>query len=744
MSKLINGFITSIDIYSIGVNLNYKQSEKQKSFFGGFISILTFGIIGLVLWEYGKELYIKKNPIVIQSQRQIIQAQRVQVDKNNIIMMVGIQDQFSKSFVDPSYFTVKAVIQQLVQTTDPNTGQVNKSLKQYDREISACNLDDVGIEDLKPYFSSFKYSDYFCLKSRNQDEQNYIEGDFDEQSFSQIYIYIQKCTNSTDQGSVICKSPDQINNVMGNTKISLYLSDQLIVPTSFEQPFQNKGINLFSTISTYFQKEIQLYYTNSYIDTDQGIFYPDIYQIRGFSFVTQSEVIYHDQSNTICRVLLRLRKQKEDYMQRRYEKVLDVTAQVGGLLKIITMIGAILLGPFQRLYYNKNLVNQLFSFQLNEITNENKNEQPQLISEEQNSDKQQKQSQQVQETNEIIKQVPDIQRDQSINANQLVFSQSNKKSKIKNAMKIFDTSQQTIQYKFFDYLKHFFCSKRKALKSKKILLDYSIKKLNQNLDILHILNKMIEIDKLKYLIFDEDQMKLFEFIPKPKIGLNDIEIDGQKEFTSSQNTNIISKNKQRNSHNYYFQADKTSEEKAKDAQLSFLKIYQKKNKSKIDEKLINTIDPNMIKSINSNNNLVSKLLTPVSLNSSMDISVPHYNSYNNCQIYSNQTQNHQSKKQTHFRLNQLYQNTPDNVLSQQRSQDVATIEQQQQQHNDENSVIDSCFITDYEATGINLVKNNTNFFDQSPIITQNREKNNNSQVSKLEEIQQSKLLGDFN
>ncbi|KAL4429641.1 hypothetical protein ABPG74_017050 [Tetrahymena malaccensis] len=719
MSKFIKNIISQLDIYSIGVNLNYKQQEKQKSFFSGLISILTFGIIGLILWEYGKELYQKKNPFIIQSQRQIVQAQRIQVDKNNIIMMVGIQDQLSKSFVDPSYFTVKAVMQYLVQSTDSKTGQVIKKLVSSEREITACSLDDVGIDDLKPYFSSFQYTDYFCLKSTNQDDKSYIEGDFDEQSFSQIYIYIQKCTNSTELNSVICKSSDEINSVMGNTKISLYLSDQLIVPTSFEQPFQYKGINLFSTISTYFQKEIQLYYTNSYIDTDQGIFYPDIYQTRGYSFVQQSEVIFHDQSETICRVLLRLRKQKEDYMQRRYAKVLDITAQVGGLLKVLTMAGAILLGPFQRLFYNKNIVNQLFSFQLNDITNEYKIEQSQYISEEQNNDQQQKQSNKPQNTKEFIKQITETQRDKSNSAN----NQQNKKSNMKNAMKIFDTSQQTIEFKFFDYFRYFFCSKRKSLKSKKILLDYSIKKLNQNLDILHILNKMIEIDKLKYLIFDDDQMKLFEFIPKPTIGFNDIEVDTKVEFsTASENNNILFKKKQINSHNYYFQADKTMEEKAKDAQLSFLKIYQKKQKSKIDERLLNTVDPNLIINSNSNNNLISKLLAPVSLNSSMDISVPHNNSCNNSQLHPNQSQNHQSKKQTLFRLNQLYQYRTDNVLSQQCSQDIVPNQQEQQQYNNENVMIESCFTNEFEATGINLVKNNTNFFDQSPKITQKRKK----------------------
>lgn len=78
-----------------------------------------------------------------------------------------------------------------------------------------------------------------------------------------------------------------------------------------------------------------------------------------------------------------------------------------------------------------------------------------------------------------------------------------------------------MKYKFRDYIAHYFYPKAKIIEMKKPLLDYSIQKVLQNLDILFILNKLIEIDKLKYILFDEDQLKLFEFIPKPVITIYD-------------------------------------------------------------------------------------------------------------------------------------------------------------------------------------------------------------------------------
>lgn len=44
-----------------------------------------------------------------------------------------------------------------------------------------------------------------------------------------------------------------------------------------------------------------------------------------------------------------------------------------------------------------------------------------------------------------------------------------------------------------------------------------MKKVNQRLDIIYILNKLVEIDKLKMLLLDHNQQELFEFLPRPVV-----------------------------------------------------------------------------------------------------------------------------------------------------------------------------------------------------------------------------------
>ena len=46
-------------------------------------------------------------------------------------------------------------------------------------------------------------------------------------------------------------------------------------------------------------------------------------------------------------------------------------------------------------------------------------------------------------------------------------------------------------------------------------------KINNALDITYIIKKLQEIDKLKMILLSTDQIKLFDFLPKPNIDSQD-------------------------------------------------------------------------------------------------------------------------------------------------------------------------------------------------------------------------------
>jgi hypothetical protein len=46
-----------------------------------------------------------------------------------------------------------------------------------------------------------------------------------------------------------------------------------------------------------------------------------------------------------------------------------------------------------------------------------------------------------------------------------------------------------------------------------------VEKFQKKLDVVFIIRKLLEVDKLKSLLLDQNQLKLFDYIPRPTISL---------------------------------------------------------------------------------------------------------------------------------------------------------------------------------------------------------------------------------
>lgn len=83
--------------------------------------------------------------------------------------------------------------------------------------------------------------------------------------------------------------------------------------------------------------------------------------------------------------------------------------------------------------------------------------------------------------------------------------------------RLFKSSTESLTMKLWDYLKYFLRLKQQV-KNKQI--EFSMERVNERLDIVFIMKKLIEVDKLKMLFLNEDQRKVFEYLPKPIVKIN--------------------------------------------------------------------------------------------------------------------------------------------------------------------------------------------------------------------------------
>ncbi|EAR93746.2 small GTP-binding domain protein (macronuclear) [Tetrahymena thermophila SB210] len=181
-----------------------------------------------------------------------------------------------------------------------------------------------------------------------------------------------------------------------------------------------------------------------------------------------------------------------------------------------------------------------------------------------------------------ISQSTQFKNNSNLPSKQINSPQKVQKKVEKEFSKLFNQQTNCMKMSLWQYFLSYFCPFGK-LKQKKKIIQYSIDKLYQNLDILQILKRLLEVEKLKRLLLDPDQIKLLDYLPKPTIHLDLV--------LNKQSTENIYKNKEVN---LLYQDNRSEMQKAKDAFEAYKKIQNKKNFSLLDQKLIDMLDQNLV------------------------------------------------------------------------------------------------------------------------------------------------------
>ena len=72
-----------------------------------------------------------------------------------------------------------------------------------------------------------------------------------------------------------------------------------------------------------------------------------------------------------------------------------------------------------------------------------------------------------------------------------------------------------------NYLEYYFGCFRRLSRLYKKLLSKGLTQIDNVLDISYIMRKLIEFDMLKMIVLDENQLKIFDNIPKPTISVSE-------------------------------------------------------------------------------------------------------------------------------------------------------------------------------------------------------------------------------
>jgi len=339
-----------------------KKKPKYNSLTGGVFTILLFFLSICASFFFGKELYLKQDPTVILSNFFENDPAPFNLTKNNLNFFIGIQNTDFNYYIDPTIYTIKISFNQITTSKKPD-GKVEFSYKFNRVLMEKCNL----TKHFQNFQDLFNEDDLENLSCFDQDKMENITlaGSFGKKNFQYLEFSVSSCKNDTDS-NIICKPKEEIDKKLKGGFFIVNYVETIFDPKNFSYPNIYIKRDFYTSMSNKYFKEITFNLKNIDYISDAGILISSE-ETKNFVQTDNIKEIYDfREADTFISTAFRLSYNK-DIIKRRYLKLQDVVAQIGGFIKGISIILVIINYYYSSVNYYIFLMNKLYFFDLNDI-----------------------------------------------------------------------------------------------------------------------------------------------------------------------------------------------------------------------------------------------------------------------------------------------------------------------------------------------------------------------------------------
>ena len=560
--KKTTHFFKLIDIFGYRNELKIKGNSRYKTKLGGLLTAAMISLALVLFIYFGFDMFYRKNPNSFKSEIYERDPELIKFSKDNFFFMFSVEKIATyEHFYDPTIYNA-SMIQQIFNASGSYS---------IDIPLEPCTEDHLpSNSNLRDYFISTPRSNLknlICVKKEKFSDLE-IQGSYDGRTYTNVKIFIKTCVNST-ANDFACKSTDIINSNLKGFFV-FYTMDYIINAGDYESPAEASGKDYIGFIGPETTLMSNRYIATSEITTDDGWLMNDIKTKKYPTFADEKESLIG--GNDALRAQFCIRKFHTKFVyERKYKKIQEVLAEICGILNIICLFFRMLAFPFAFKSYGTKLTNEVFNF---EGGNEDKTKGDLAKFHSRNNPKYKKRITKILKSD--LSNGTIVSQDKISNKNIIKNSEWKKRKIMDFFLKL---KNKKLNIGWWKKFKSNFVNDEETeirIKQNRKAMDLIKNKLN----ITYLLKKFVELDKLKMLILDKDQLNLFDYLPKPVILRNTkIEIT---HFPFSQNY------KNTTDHSYIEEEDALV--KSRRLFNSFHKINIKRKMNEIDEKLINFLD----------------------------------------------------------------------------------------------------------------------------------------------------------
>lgn len=491
----------NIDCFGANINLTFRNSNTSKTLIGALLSTIAFGFSIFSIYYFGIDIISKSKPISrffkeLQSESKIF-------FKEFPLMM---------QFVNPNNEVIQELDRYLVfrpilysMTLDKESGNQNFEMKYL--FIEKCDPDKhffgVYKEFIKDRNNNFPIGTSWCLNPRKVQYSNGTVEERDDLYFMNEWggthaqwfdAYFDIC-NSEKYPDKNCKPMEEIKKVFSTVYNQVYFIDKFINLNNNTDPFSMYTYTFASQL-VYGTTKLNFFrIKNVEIETDNGYVLEEISKMNSF----QLDSIRNDMSldpDLLMTLTLESPKISDKYV-RRYVKIQDLVANVGGLIKSIFMLGKIICEFYSARFLYFNISNRLITIDGSDYNFEKTEASRRIFLKEKESE--------ITKTNYPGKSIQLKKGKTNININtisrnanitnisrlKLAITDDNKKSK----------GMPKIDLTFYDYLKALICKNKSKFKTDQYRLIVNFVK--KQFDVVYMINQFMIIIKMKKLLIEE-------------------------------------------------------------------------------------------------------------------------------------------------------------------------------------------------------------------------------------------------
>ena len=355
-----NDFLTDFDLFGKVPELYYKGRSKKSSTFGIILTVIYI-VLYIAFLIYKLVRMFKRVDMTFYDSYTFNGLPSIKLTNNEFFGGFGMGGIIDERMY---YLTVE-----YVSLVSQNGEWVTADYRLLETE--KCQLEWFGSE-YQEIFADQPLHNYYCIKDVSG---MVLEGYSNLERYSYFNVKFYPCANYTKNGTK-CYDYWEKYKFFAANKIELKIQDNYLNPEDYKNPVTRRRVDMNSPVFKDLYQMIYSYLQIVNIETDEDItglnFFTDhtrkqIYTRYDESFIIASPLFYGDiliSGAPIADATLQLAA-KVLTEKRQYLQLIDVLGDVGGLMEIVYTVLNLICSFVTEVLYDKSLVNNLFSFDLN-------------------------------------------------------------------------------------------------------------------------------------------------------------------------------------------------------------------------------------------------------------------------------------------------------------------------------------------------------------------------------------------